>query len=172
MQKLPHEPCHDRHDLPANVPNSPPAHRNRPALQFARRVWDPAPVAKPVIDPDLDQLSWPERCAEVVRHTLLSIEHWLSRGGWLREWIRLNLWLGVVLLVAALLIVPPVTALLEGFRDWTALVSAAVGNVNTAISALPSIVLALATAFLVVKLIQRYRPKRRPQRPHPYDYHE
>jgi hypothetical protein len=37
---------------------------------------------------------------------------------------------------------------------------------------LPSIVLALATGFLVVKLIQRHRAKRRPQRHHPYDNYE
>ena len=75
-------------DRPPNDPRSLPGPRHRPALKFARRMWDPAPVAKPMIDPDLDQLSWPERCAEVVRHALLSIEHWLSGGGWLREWIR------------------------------------------------------------------------------------
>ena len=135
-------------------------------------MWDPAPVAKPMIDPDLDQLSWPERCAEVVRHALLSIEHWLSQGGWLREWIRLNLWLAVVLIAATVLVIPPVTALLEGVRDWTALVSSTVGNVNTAVATLPSIVLALATGFLVVKLIQRHRAKRRPSRHHPYDNYE
>jgi hypothetical protein len=135
-------------------------------------MWDPAPVPKPMIDPDLDQLSWPERCAEVVRHALLSIEHWLSQGGWLREWIRLNLWLAVVLIAATVLVIPPVTALLEGVRDWTALVSATVGNVNTAVATLPSIVLALATGFLVVKLIQRHRAKRRPPRHHPYDHYE
>ena len=135
-------------------------------------MWDPAPVAKPMIDPDLYQLSGPERCAEVVRHALLSIEHWLSQGGWLREWIRLNLWLAVVLIAATVLVIPPVTALLEGVRDWTALVSATVGNVNTAVATLPSIVLALATGFLVVKLIQRHRAKRRPPRHHPYDNYE
>ena len=169
MQNPHYEPDDDR---PPNDPRSLPGPRHRPALRLARRMWDPAPVAKPVIDPDLDQLSWPERCAEVVRHALLSIEHWLSQGGWLREWIRLNLWLAVVLIAATVLVIPPVTALLEGVRDWTALVSSTVGNVNTAVATLPSIVLALATGFLVVKLIQRHRAKRRPQRHHPYDQYD
>jgi len=163
------EPGEER---PPNVPRSLPGPKDRPAWKLARRMWDPVPVAKPMIDLDLDQLSWPERCAEVVRHALLSIEHWLSQGGWLREWIRLNLWLAVVLIVATVLVVPPVTALLEGVRDWTALVSATVSNVNNAVSTLPSIVLALATGFLVVKLIQRYRVRRRPQRHHPYEPYE
>jgi hypothetical protein len=166
-------PYHEPDDgCPPNDPGSLPGPRHRPALRLARRMWDPAPVAKPMIDPDLDQLSWPERCAEVVRHALLSIEHWLSGGGWLREWIRLNLWLAVVLIAATVLVIPPVTALLEGVRDWTALISATVGNVNTAVATLPSIVLALATGFLVVKLIQRHRTKRRPSRHHAYDNYE
>ena len=50
---------------------------------------------------DLHHLTWPERSAEVLRFTGLRIEHWLSRGGWLREWIRLNLWVAVILTVAA-----------------------------------------------------------------------
>jgi hypothetical protein len=135
-------------------------------------MWDPAPVPKPVIDRDLHQLGWPERCAEVLRHTLLSIEHWLSQGGWLREWIRLNLWLGVVLIVAALVVVPPVTSILTGVRDWAAVASATVENINTTVSTLPPIVLALATAFVAVKLIQRHRAKRRPQRHNPYDNYD
>ena len=153
---------------PSENPKEP---NGRRGWRIARRVWDPAPVPKPTIDPYLDQLTWPERCAEVLRHGLLSLEYWLSQGGWLREWIRLNLWVGVVLLVAAIMVVPPVTALLEGVRDWTGLVSTTVSNINAAVSALPAIVLALATAFVAVKLIQRYRAGRR-QRRHPYDHYE
>ena len=141
----------------------------RPVFQLARRVWNPAPVPKPVIIADLERLPWPERSAEVVRHALLSAEHWLSSGGWLRQWIRLNLWLAVVLIVAALLVVPPVTALLEGVRDWTGLLSATVGNISVAVTTLPPIVLAIATGFLVLKLIQRHRVRRRPPHRDPYD---
>ena len=157
---------------PGRPPDHPPAlpgPEPRAARKTTRWFWNPAPLDKPVIDPDLDQLGWPERCAEVVRHAVLSLEHWLSRGGWLREWIRLNLWLAVFLLVAALVVVPPVTALLEGVRDWTDLLGATIGNINVAVATLPPIVLALATGFVVVKLIQRHRGHRRPDRRHPYD---
>lgn len=163
----PSHPDPDRPDADGPAPVGPPA---RPVFQLARRVWSPAPIPKPVIIADLEQLSWPERSAEVVCHALRSAEYWLSRGGWLREWIRLNLWLGVVLIVAALLVVPPVTALLEGLRDWTGLLRATVGNIEVAVTRLPPLVLSLATAFLAVKLIQRYRGTRRhPRRP---DYDE
>jgi hypothetical protein len=151
-------------DQPANLGQ--PA---RPVFQLARHVWNPKPVPKPVIPTDLEQLSWPERSAEVVCHALLSVEHWLSGGGWLREWIRLNLWIAVVLIAAALLVIPPVTAVLEGVRDWTGLLGATVGNINVAVSTLPPIVLALASGFLILKFIQRQRANRRPQRRQDYD---
>ena len=54
------------------------------------RVWNAKPVPKPSIPGDLEKLSWPERSAVVIFHALLSAESWLSGGGWLREWIRLN----------------------------------------------------------------------------------
>ena len=149
-------------DQPAIV--GPPARR---VLGLARRVWNPLPVSKPVITTDLEHLDWPERSAAVVAHSILSMEFWLSSGGWVREYIRLSLWIAVVLIVAAVLVIPPVTAVLEGVRDWTALMSATTANINATVSKLPPIVLALATAFLVVKFVQRQwlsrsRPPKRP----------
>ncbi|QTN32930.1 hypothetical protein HZ994_11545 [Akkermansiaceae bacterium] len=125
-----------------------------------------------MIPADLEQLSWPERSAEVVRHTLLSIEYWLSQGGWLREWLRLNLWTGAVLIVLSLIVVPSLTAILGGIRDWTGLLGATIDNINVAVATLPPIVLALATAFMAVKLIQRHRANRRPQRRQEYNPYE
>ena len=60
-------------------------------LRLALRIGNPKPAPKPGITADLERLGWPERCAEVVCHALLSVEHGLSHGGWLREWIQLNL---------------------------------------------------------------------------------
>jgi hypothetical protein len=142
---------------PAAEPGSlPPARRaDHQVLRLARRVWSPTPIPRPTILPDLHQLSWPERTAEVLRFTGLRLEHWLSRGGWLREWLRFNLWIAVILTVVAILVIPPVTAILEGARDWTGLVSATIGNINAAVTKLPPIVLAIATAFLLIKFLQR-----------------
>jgi hypothetical protein len=156
---------HPDADQPTTL--GPPA---RQVFRLARRVWGPAPVPKPVIPTDLEYLTWPERSVAVVGHAMLSLEYWLSRGGWLREWVRLNLWLAVVLIVAALLVIPPVTAVLEGFRDWTGLMSATMSNINVAVAKVPPIVLAIATGFLVIKLIQRHRSTRRPRRQDCDDY--
>lgn len=144
----------------------------RPVFEMGRRVWNPKPVPKPSIPADLEKLSWPERSAEVVCHAILSAERWVSGGGWLREWIRLNLWVGIFLLVATLVVVPLVTALLQGVRDWTSLLGGTVANINVAVATLPPIVLAIATGFLVVKLIQRQRANRRPQRRQDYPPYE
>lgn len=143
-----------------------------PAFKLTRQLWYPKPISRPVIPADLEQLSWPERSAEVVRHALLSMEYWLSQGGWLREWIRLNLWTGAVLFVLALIVVPPVTAILGGIRDWTRLLSDTIGNINVTVATLPPIILALATALLAVKLIQRHRAKQRPHRRQEYNPYE
>lgn len=99
----------------------------RPAFRLGSGFWNSKPVPRPVIPADLEQLSWPERSADVMRHTLLGIEYWLSQGGWLREWLRLSLWTGAVLIVLSLIVVPAVTAILGGIRDWTGLLGATVG---------------------------------------------
>ena len=91
---------------------------------LVRAAWDPEPVDPPQIDRDLPGLPWPERSAESIRFTALSTEHWLSRRGVLREWLRLNLWVGTALLALALLVVPPVTMLLEGTAEWSELIRA------------------------------------------------
>jgi hypothetical protein len=169
------QPSHPDRDRPdqssADQPGivGPPARR---MLGLARRVWNPAPIPKPVIPTDLGHLDWPERTAEVVVHSILSVEFWLSSGGWVREYIRLSIWIAVVLLVAAVLVIPPVTAVLEGIRDWTALLSTTVANISTTVSKLPPIVLALATVFLVVKLIQRQWFSRRPPKRPDYDQYQ
>lgn len=134
--------------------------REFPVARIARRIWNPVPVPAPRIDPHLVRLSWPERSAEVVRHALLSAEHWLSGGGILREWLRLNIWVAVILTLAAVLVVPPVTAVLEGAAEWTGLLSKIVGNVTGAILGLPPIILGIATALIAWKIIQRRRGAR------------
>jgi hypothetical protein len=163
MQMFPPDPDHADDTSSANNTNLPssPGRQVRRVASIALRIWNPRPIPRPQIDSELAALCWPERCAEVVCFTLLSIEHWLSQGGLLREWIRLNLWLAVILTVVAVLVIPPVTAVLEAASEWTAIASAIVGNITEAILKLPPIVLALATLFLVVKALQRLWQRRR-----------
>lgn len=142
---------------------------------MTRYLWSPSPIQSPQIDPDLHVLSWPERTAEVIAFTFLSIEYWVSKGGVLREWLRLNLWIAVILTLVSVLLVPPITALLEAGVEWTALGGRVVGNITDTVLKLPPIVLAIATLLIVAKIIQRqWLKRRRPRghRDHHYDdYH-
>lgn len=139
----------------------PPA--KRPESGLALRVWDPKPVPEPRVDPDLPELPWPARSAEVIRYGLARAEHWLSPGGLLREWLRLNLWGALVLSAAAVLVVPAVTAVLKGAVTWSALGADIVANVTSAALKLPPVVLAAACLWLGYRLLRRHWPRRRPE---------
>lgn len=141
-----------------NPPPEPDSNRpNR--LAVIHRLWDPAPIDPPTVDPNLQDLPWPSRSAEVLRYSILSVEHWLSQGGSLREFIRLNLWFGVILTVAAVLIVPPVTMVLEGAARWSELLSAIIGNIASIFIKLPPIIIGIATAFFIVRWLGQQSSK-------------
>ena len=130
-------------------------------LELVRKAWRPAPIRKPEVDRDLPDMPWPERCAEAIRYAFLVVEHWLSEQGVLREWIRLNLWVGIGLLAAALLVVPPITLLLEGVAEWSDLVETTTLNVTSTVMGLPPIVIAISTLLIVIKLLSRSWQRRR-----------
>ena len=121
------------------------------------------PVERPSVDPDLPKMPWPERCAEAVRYAFLAAERWLSPQGVLREWLRLNLWVGIGLLAAALLVVPPVTMLLEGAAEWAGLVRTTAANITATVMGLPPVVIAISTALIAFKLLHRRWRQRRPR---------
>ena len=139
-------------------------HPNLPAHRPPRvvgRVWQPEPVRPPVILRELPRLTWPERCAESIRFILLTAEHWLSSGGVMREWIRLNLRVAVCLLAAAVLVVPPVTFILESTAEWAALIAATARNVSGTILGLPPVVVALSSIYLLARFVHRRLSLRR-----------
>ncbi len=160
-------------EMPDNLPVSDPRSRTEESSgRLVRRVWRPDPVDHPEVDADLPKLPWPERCAEAIRYAFLSAEHWLSPKGVLREWLRVSLWIGVSLLAAALLVVPPVTLLLEGAVEWTGLVSATASNIVATVTGLPPVVIALGSLFIGYRLLRRHLARRRQQRGYredPYD---
>jgi hypothetical protein len=142
----------------------------RPRLRVIRWVWNPEPIEPPTVDPELPKMPWPERCAEAIRYAFLRAEHWLSRQGVLREWLRLNLWVGVALLAAALLVVPPVTILLTGAAVWSGLIETTVTNITATVMGLPPIVIAISSVLIAAKLLTRRWQTRRSRRR--YQNHE
>lgn len=121
-----------QHEPPPEDEWPPEEEDRRPAIikpTWVRRVravalrhWQPRELAPPAVDPDLDRLTAIELSAEVLRHSILSLEYWLSPGGRLREWIRFNLRIATIIAVPALLVVPLITHLLRQIREWVALV--------------------------------------------------
>ena len=115
-----------------------------------RTTWQPSVVPLPVVDPDLAELPTLERVAEVCRYQLLQLEYSLSRGGGIREWLRLNLLLAVLLIIPALLVVPVVTWLLGSFVTMTAFVYQAAQNLFwTALTIIATISVVLIFAYVL-----------------------
>ena len=153
----------DRSIEPSPGPEKrPPA---KPAAHVLRRAWNPQPLAKPRIDPQLPRMEWPERVAEVIRYTAARLEYWISRTGLLREWVKVNIWLAIALSVVAVLVVPAMSAILAGAEAWTALVAKIVGNTMNAVLKLPPIVLSVAAIVVVWHFLKTRWLTRRRNRP-------
>lgn len=61
---------------------------NERLKQFIQQHWQPKPIDPPKPDPQVEHLTGPQRSAEVMRYSILSLEFWLSPLGRLREWAR------------------------------------------------------------------------------------
>lgn len=96
--------------------------------QFVLKHWHPKPIDPPKPDPDIENLTGPQRSAEVMRYSILSIEFWLSPLGRLREWVRLNGKASAVLLIPALLIVPLITFIVGQIAYWLSALVGVLGN--------------------------------------------
>jgi hypothetical protein len=62
-------------------------------------AWRPTPVAPPVLDSHLEDLSGIERVAEVLRFNALTVENAISPLGGFRAWLKLNVLVALVLAV-------------------------------------------------------------------------
>ena len=85
----------------------------------ALQLCNPQPITRPVVDPAILELAALQRSIQVILYWLARIEHWLSPTGWLRAWIRLNLWVAVVLAACAFTVVPAITAVVAGLTGLT-----------------------------------------------------
>ena len=78
--------------------------------------------------------------------------------------LRLNLWVGIALLAAALLVVPPVTVLLRGVAEWSGLIETTVSSITATVMGLPPIVIAISSVLIGAKLLTRRWQTRRSRR--------
>jgi hypothetical protein len=123
-------------------------------LTSAKLHWQPVKLSVPRLDPEVTQLDPIQRTGEVLRYSVLGLEYWLSPGGSLRQWIRLNVCIAVVLTVPALLIVPVVTYVLGAFATWAELlVRIAKHLLVFPLAAIALVALVSALLFLVRSLL-------------------
>ena len=111
-------------------------------------TWSSAQLPTPEIDADLTEMSAVERIAEVLRYKLLQLEFSISRGGGIRAWLRLNLFLTAVLAIPALFVVPVVTWLMGSFVTLSELLLAVAQNLlSTLITIITFVILLLVFAY-------------------------
>jgi hypothetical protein len=120
-------------------------------LTIIKPRWQVQPLVKPEPDPLLEDMTAIERSAETLRYSLLRAEFFISPQGHLREWLRLNLFIALILGSTSVLIVPIVTFVLTEFTTWTSLLVKIVKNLLL----IPSGILASIALFSAVVFILR-----------------
>jgi len=135
-----------------------------PDYKDLRKLWKQEPVSPPVPDLELTPDHWVERGAEVIGWSLARLEHWISASGWLRAWLRLNLFLSIVLTSAGVLLLPPVAQVLEQLARSSHWLGLIFGEVFKLVTGLPPVVISLGVLYLAFVVYRRIRRKRLPQR--------
>ena len=169
---MPHNPPPDEWEEDSSLDQSPQRPKNwvSNCRVFFGKHWQPKTLTPPKVDPQLQELSFAERPAEVLRYSVRKAEYWLSPKGHLREWLRFNLKAAVLLGIPALLVVPLVTFALGQFNTWTTLLAQTTSNmVLFPMSAL--LVVGLISGLIyIVKSAMIMRLRSSQQRRDPYGY--
>lgn len=124
-----------------------------------RRFWKQEPLPRPQPDLELTQDNWVERGAEVLGWWFARLEFWLSSNGWLRAWLRLNLFLSVVLTIAGVLLLPPVARVFGQLAQSSHYFAAITEDLFGVLTALPPVVISLGVIYLSYALFRRIHRK-------------
>lgn len=154
---------------------TPPAPLENPRGHARALLWQPRPLAEPRLSPEFDHLAPVARSVESVRFALASLERWLSPGGGLRAWLRLNAIVGLVLCISAVLAVPAITHVFGEVVTWTRLADTMAGHLSGAVLRLPPLVITAGALLLGVgvwRQVQARRAQRQRRPGYGYeDYH-
>jgi hypothetical protein len=116
-----------------------------------RMGWNPQPLLQPELDPGFTHLNGPQRMVEAICSFVLSAEHWISSDGVLREWLRVMLRIGLIILCPVLAFMPTITFALWQLAVWTAFVVVIAKNLVL----IPLTALAAITALGVLVIVIR-----------------
>ena len=140
-----------------------------PNYRDLRKLWKQEPIDPPMPRLELTPDSWVERGAEVVGWSLARLEYWLSESGCLRAWLRLNLFLSIVLTSAGVLLLPPVAQVLEQVAKSSHWISSIAGDVVGVLTSLPPVVISIGVLYLAFLLVRLFRQKRLTSRAYGHD---
>ncbi len=144
-----------------------------PDYRELRKLWKQEPVEPPTHDLELTPEGWVERGAEVIGWSLCRLEYWLSQSGWLRAWLRLNLFISIVLTITGVLLLPPVARVLEQVAKSSHWFAAIFADVVGMLTSLPPVIISLGVLYLGFVLFRRLRFKRLRNRGYPHeDYYQ
>ena len=127
----------------------PPIKPRRSLWERILAGWNPKPVDPPKVDPDLSHLSPLQRSTESIRYSILSTEFWISPNGQVREWLRHNSRLAIVLAMPAFFVIPIITFVLWQLVKWLGMLTSIAGNLIL----LPILALLAALAIAAVRLL-------------------
>jgi hypothetical protein len=97
-------------------------------LQRLKLEWNPQPISAPQVDDDLGNLNGVQRMVESIRFFVLTVEHWVSSEGVLREWLRIMLKIALVVVCPLAIFMPTVTFALWQIALWTAFLAVITQN--------------------------------------------
>ena len=112
--------------------------------------WRLTHLCQPSVDPLFPKMGCLDRTAESLRYCLLKTEHWLSPRGFLREWLRNNSTVAILLGIPALLVMPVLLLLFTQIVSFTGMLMMIAKNIAMALMAMLAALVALAILRRVV----------------------
>jgi hypothetical protein len=85
-------------------------------------------LSPPAIPKNVDQLEVMERTATVLGYSIRRLEFWVSPNGRLREWCRINVAIGLILLVPGLTVLPAAVLVFGGLATFTGYMATIAAN--------------------------------------------
>ena len=125
-----------------------------------RWLWRPRPVPRPLLPLDFERLGGFQRGVEALLYAIARLERWLSPGGGLRAWLRLNLLAGLALSASAVLVLPAARHVILELVDWTGMADTVAAHVSGAVLRLPPALVVLALTALGLAYWRRWQQRR------------
>jgi hypothetical protein len=103
-------------------------------------------MCKPLVNKNLSKLDGLTRSTESIRYFLLNVEYWISPDGRVREWLRYNVLLFILLVIPAIFVMPAIGLILWQLTGWLSMLQ----TIGIRLIVLPILFLA---ALLVIKTV-------------------